>query len=247
VTTLLTVDIGNTAIKVGAWEGTSLVSVRRFKTRHNATPAAYASALTEHVDRVVLCSVVPALTGLLADLGKAASGRETMIVTHASAFDMAFQVEQPEKVGVDRLVNASAAKALYGAPALVVDFGTATKFDVVGRDGAFAGGAIAPGLRAAHDALIDRTAQLASVPLHPPPSIIGKNTLHAMQSGIVLGYVALVEGMIARMTDEIGGALTVIATGGDAGLVTPHVTSIQHDTPHLTLEGLRLIYEREQA
>src|SRR5262249_15723387 len=147
--------------------------------------------------------------------------------------------------GADRLVNAAAVVKLYGGPAIVIDFGTATTFDVISADGAYEGGAISPGIVVAHDALVSLTARLHKVDLVPPPDAIGKNPIHAMQSGIFWGYVALVEGLVKRIKASMGGEtpIKVIATGGLAPLFNQHTDVIDLIAPELTLDGLRIIYE----
>jgi type III pantothenate kinase len=152
-------------------------------------------------------------------------------------------IDKPNEVGADRIVDAVAAHQLYGGPACIVDFGTATTFDALSIEGNYLGGAIAPGIGIAHDALAEKTAQLPKVDLKPPPSPIGKNTVHAMQSGLLLGYVSLVEGMASRFREKLGPAMKVIATGGLAELVSQETDVIEIVAPWLTLDGLRIIYE----
>jgi type III pantothenate kinase len=151
--------------------------------------------------------------------------------------------DDPREVGADRIVNALAVKRLYGAPAIVIDFGTATTFDVVSAEGDYLGGAIAPGIGISAEALYRYTAKLPRIELAAPKSPIGKNTVASMQSGVILGYVCLVEGMIARFQKELGGKARVVATGGLAGVIAKETTVIEAVNPDLTLEGLRLIYE----
>ncbi len=156
---------------------------------------------------------------------------------------MQILIDKPSEVGADRIVDAAAAFHLYGGPACIVDFGTATTFDAISIQGDYLGGAIAPGIGISRDALAERTAQLPKVDLHPPPSPIGKNTIHAMQSGLLYGYVGLVEGMVARFRGELGPEMKVIATGGLAELVARETACINFVSPWLTLDGLRMIYE----
>jgi type III pantothenate kinase len=166
------------------------------------------------------------------------------VVSSTTRTGVRLAVDQPEQVGADRIVNSAAVKALYGGPAIVIDFGTATTFDVVTRDGAYAGGAIAPGIGIASDALVSRAARLHKVDLVPPPCAIGTNTIHAMQSGIFWGYVGLVEGLVKRLRAEMReDGVKIIATGGLAPLFQQHSTIIDQIASELTLDGLRVIYE----
>jgi type III pantothenate kinase len=153
------------------------------------------------------------------------------------------ETENPAQAGIDRIVNALAARERYRAPALVIDFGTATKFDVVSAAGRFVGGAIAPGLGAAVEALLARAPHLPHVPLERPAHAIGKNTVASMQAGAFLGYVGLVEGLLGRMLRELGQEATVVATGGLAPLIAPEVQRIDHLDPDLTLDGIRRVWE----
>jgi type III pantothenate kinase len=155
--------------------------------------------------------------------------------------------DNPSTIGADRIVDAAAAKAYYSLPACIVDFGTATTFDAISRDAEYLGGAIAPGINIGAEALFERTAQLPKINLAIPPSVIGKNTVHAMQSGLIFGYVGLVEGMIQRFKKELGEDTTVIATGGLASMISELIPSINHVDPWLTLDGIRLIWEMNQA
>jgi type III pantothenate kinase len=172
---------------------------------------------------------------------------EPIVVTHRTPMGIAIEIDQPEQAGADRIINAAAVHVLYGGPAIVIDFGTATTFDVVARNGAYQGGAIAPGIGVAHDALVSRTARLHKVDLVPPPCPIGKNTIHAMQSGVFWGYVGLVEGLVARLRAAVNEPdVKIIATGGLATLFDQHTAVIDLIAPELTLDGLRIIYEHNQ-
>jgi len=152
-------------------------------------------------------------------------------------------MDNPREVGADRIVHAIAARRLYGTPAIVIDFGTATVFDVISSEGDYLGGAIAPGIGISAEALYREAAQLPRIELAIPKKVIGKNTVAAMQSGVLFGYVALVEGMVDRIKEELGEEVKVIATGGLAGVIARETSAIQAVNPNLTLEGLRLIYE----
>ena len=153
-------------------------------------------------------------------------------------------IDNPQSVGADRIVDVAAAHQLYGGPACIVDFGTATTFDAVSPDGDYLGGAIAPGIGIAADALAQRTAKLPRVDIVAPPSPIGRNTVHAMQSGLLFGYIGLVEGMVSRFENILGPKMKTIATGGLAELISQHTNTLEIIAPWLTLDGLRLIFER---
>ncbi len=251
---LLAIDIGNTNIHMGLWRGSVWHRSWRARTVTDKMPDEYAvllnsflssADLTEDViGGVVIGSVVPRLTTAFVELSQRYLGVEPLVVTSRTNTGVRIAIDQPEQAGADRIVNSAAVMALYGGPAIVIDFGTATTFDVVSADGAYQGGAIAPGINLAHDALVSRAARLHKIDLEPPPSPIGKNTIHAMQSGIFLGYVALVEGLIARLKAAMGDEnIRVIATGGLAPLFQQHTTVIDTLAPELTLEGLRVIWE----
>jgi len=255
---LLTCDIGNTNITLGLWKNDQLVTSWRARTVTDKMPDEYAVLvrnflravdLNMHdIDGVAISSVVPPLTATFAELSRHNIEVEALIVTHKTDTGVRLAVDQPEQVGADRIVNAAAVKALYGGPAIVVDFGTATTFDVIGRDGAYHGGAIAPGIGIASDALVNRAARLHKVDLVPPPHPIGTNTIHAMQSGIFWGYVALTEGLVARIRADMNEPdVKIIATGGLAPLFDQHTDVIDLIAPELTLEGLRIIYQRQPA
>jgi type III pantothenate kinase len=251
---LLAVDIGNTNINFGLWRGDSWQLSWRARTISDKMPDEYAVLLRNFLSSadlgyrvitgVIICSVVPPLTSAFVEMVQRYIGIEPLVVTNQTNTGVRLDVEQPEQVGPDRIVNVAAVKVQYGGPAIVIDFGTATTFDVVSADGAYLGGAIAPGIAVAHDALVSRTARLHKVDLVPPPNPIGKNTIHAMQSGIFWGYVALVEGVVARITTAMQQEkVKIIATGGLAPLFNQHTSVIDTIAPELTLDGLRIIYE----
>lgn len=255
---LLAVDIGNTNVHLGLWtdaeQGWRLSW--RARTVENKTSDEYAVLVRNFLNSadvgygaitaVLISSVVPPLTRAFSELSERYLKQTPIIVRHDTPTGVTVAIDQPEQAGADRIVNAAAVVAYYDYPAIVIDFGTATTFDVISAEGALIGVAIAPGINLAHDALVSRAAQLHKIHLEPPPSPIGKNTIHAMQSGIFLGYLGLVEGLVARikaaMPDEQ--AITVYATGGLAVLFNQHTQIIDQIIPELTLEGLRAIYER---
>jgi type III pantothenate kinase len=196
------------------------------------------------INGVILSSVVPSLTLAFTELSQRYMNIDPLLVDHRVKTGIRLAIDQPQQAGADRIANSAAVHALYGGPAIVVDFGTATNFDVVSADGAYCGGAIAPGIGIAHDALVNMTAKLHAVDLCPPPQAIGTNTIHAMQSGIFWGYVALVEGLVKRLVAEMeADKVKIIATGGLAPLFNQHTSVIDEIAPQLTLEGLRIIYE----
>ncbi|MCS6844247.1 MAG: type III pantothenate kinase [Caldilineales bacterium] len=251
---LLCVDIGNTNIVLGLYAGGRQVSHYRMRTVHEATADEYGSAICSMLERaqvaaadldgVALCSVVPRLSQTFDEVARTYLGRDVLHVDASLDLGLRIAVDRPQEVGADRLVNSVAAYHLLGGPTCVVDFGTATKFDVVSADGVFLGGAIAPGLGIASEALFSRASKLYRVTLTHPGRVIGRNTVEAMQAGTFVGYLCLVEGMVDRIRNEVGAPMNVLATGGLAPLVAPHVDRIQRVEPWLTLEGLRLIWER---
>lgn len=255
---LLAIDIGNTNVTLGLWHQDKWLFSWRARTVPDKMPDEYAVLLRSFLEGadltyaaisgVAISSVVPRLTLAFAQLVRRYMQVEPLIVTHKTNTGVRIEIDQPEQAGADRIVNSAAVVALYGAPAIVIDFGTATTFDVVSADGAYRGGAIAPGIDISQDALVNHTARLHKVDLQPPPCVIGANTIHAMQSGVFLGYVAMIEGMVARlkaaMQDE---TVKVIATGGLAVLFDQNTSVIDLIAPELTLDGLRIIYDMNHA
>jgi type III pantothenate kinase len=249
---LLAIDIGNTNITLGAFDGDRLSATFRLTTDTGRMPDEYALAVAQllplkgvaagSIDAVALCSVVPPLTPSFIELCKSYFDVVPLEVGAGIRTGIRIDYDSPRDVGADRIVDAAAALALYGGPAIVVDIGTATVFDAVTADGNYLGGAIAPGIQIAADSLFHTTAQLRRVELAPPPAAIGKNTVHALQSGLVFGYAELVKGMVARFDHELGGGSKVIATGGYARIVSAEADIFDAVDPDLTLIGLRLIH-----
>jgi type III pantothenate kinase len=253
---LLVADVGNTNSTFGVYadESPDLVASIRTSTRHDRMPDEWYAILSpvlsakdvdiRQVTGFVISSVVPSVTRWLQRLSVDHFGIEPIIVSAGLDVGMPVDADNPLEVGADRIVNSLAALERYGAPVIAVDFGTALNFDVVDHRGHYLGGALAPGLVIALDAMTSRAARLFAVDLVPPPSAIGTNTIHAIQSGLVLGYISLVEGMIQRLSAELEGSPTVVVTGGYAELFAGHSDLIHHYDPDLTIEGLRLVWSR---
>jgi type III pantothenate kinase len=253
---LLCVDVGNTNITLGLYEGETLGPSWRLATNHERMPDEftlqllgllnYAGLSREDVDGAAIASVVPPLTGTWLEVCRKGLGCEPLVVDGTAKTGVRNLYDNPNAVGADRIVDAVAAYRLYGGPACIVDFGTATTFDAISAQGEYLGGAIAPGIGIAAEALFQRTAKLPRVDLARPPSAIGRNTTHSMQSGLLFGYVGLVEGMVARFRKELGPLMRVIGTGGLAEVIARETPVIEILAPWLTLDGLRMVYEMNQ-
>jgi type III pantothenate kinase len=251
---LFAIDVGNTQILMGVYEGDKLLFHWRLSTDRARTVDEFGilartlfnldDLAAEDVERIVISSVVPPLDGVLERLGSEYFGVEPLFVSPGLVHDMPVRYEPVSDVGSDRIVNALAARELYGKPAIVVDFGTATTFDVVDADGAYVGGTIAPGIGISADALTTRAARLPRVDIARPQQVIGRNTVESMQAGIFFGYVDLVDGLIERLRGELPGEPVVVATGGWANAIAAECPRIARVDPLLTLTGLRLIAER---
>ncbi|MGI9861068.1 type III pantothenate kinase [Moorella naiadis] len=251
---LLAIDVGNTNIVMGIFAGRELKCHWRVASDRQKTAdeyglivhqlAHYQGLKIQDIKAVALASVVPTLTQVLAEMIAKQLGCQPFIIGPGVKTGMPIRFDNPREVGADRIVNGVAVYELYGGPAIVVDFGTATTFDAISDRGEYLGGAIAPGIGIATDALFARAAKLPRVELVRPPRIIGKNTIACMQAGIMYGFIGQVEGIITRMQAELGGRAMVVATGGLAGLIGPEVNCINKVDPMLTLEGLRIVYER---
>ena len=251
---LLTIDVGNTNLTIGLFDGETLTAHWRLSTDSHRMPDEYGLQLLgllsncghcrEQLTGICIGSVVPPITGRLVEACKAYLAASPLVVENTHCRGINILYEPPTAVGVDRLINAVAVKALYRFPACVVDFGTATTFDAIDRNANYLGGAITPGINISAEALFTRTSKLPKVDLLVPPSVIGTNTTHAMQSGLMYGYISLVEGMVARFRQHLGEDMCVVATGGLATVIGEHTTAIDHIDPWLTLTGLRLIWEQ---
>ena len=251
---LLAMDVGNTQIGLGVYEEGRWLGRFRIRTVVDRTPDEYGVLIgellarlglsPEGLDRAILGSVVPPVTEALESLLQGWLGRVPLVVGPGVRTGLDIRVDQPSEVGADLVAGAVAAFDRFGGACLVVDFGTATTFTGVDPAGCLVGVAIAPGLATAADALSKRAALLPEVPLQPPPRALGRNTREAMQSGLVFGYVGLVRELIRRLRAELVPAARVIATGGHAAVIAPLVEEIDAVDPWLTLEGLRLIADR---
>jgi type III pantothenate kinase len=250
---LLTIDVGNTNAVFGMFDGETLVGHWRLATSADRTADEYASMLIpliehagircESVTGAVIASVVPPLTTIMAELVGRYWSVTPLVVSHELSTGFTIKYDRPREVGADRICDAVATRVLYGTPAVIIDFGTATTFNAMDAAGDYLGGAISPGINISLEALARYAAQLQPIELVAPPAAIGRNTVHAMQSGVFLGYIGLVESMTERFQRELGGRARVIATGGLSTLIGPAVPSIEVVDPLLTVKGLRLIWQ----
>lgn len=249
---LLVIDVGNTNVVFGIFEEKKLIGEWRVATHLHKTADEYGILLIDllqaqkispsKVKGAILSSVVPPLTPVFQEMTQKYFSLGTMVVTHSLKTGLQIRYDQPREIGADRIVNAAAAYQLYGGPVIIVDFGTATTFCVVSESGDYLGGAIAPGLIISADALFSRAAKLPRVELIKPKSIIGRDTVSSMQSGMIFGYVGLVNEIVQRIRREIGTDALVVATGGLSSLIAPECNAIQKIRPTLTLEGLMIIF-----
>jgi type III pantothenate kinase len=250
---LLCIDIGNTNITLGLYQESKLGPCWRLATNHDRMPDEFGIQLMgllnnkkikpRNIRNAVLASVVPPLTDRWIQVCQIYLDCIPMVIDSDVTTGVNILIDKPFEVGADRIVDAAAAYQLYGGPACIVDFGTATTFDAISVKGDYIGGAIAPGIGIAADALVQRTAKLPKVELKIPPSPIGRNTVQAMQSGLMYGYISLVEGMVARFQKVLGPDMKVIATGGLAELIAKETEVIKIVAPWLTIEGLRMLFE----
>lgn len=254
---LLTIDIGNTNITFGVYDNSQTLQHHwRIKTDHDRMADEYGIIMLglmrherlnfQQINGVAIASVVPPLTHVFEEMVQRFIKQIPLVVGTGVKTGVQIRYDSPRDVGADRIVDAAAAYKLYGGPACIVDFGTATTFDAVSEKGEYLGGAIAPGISIAAEALFSRTSKLPRVDLVRPPRAIGANTIHAMQSGLIFGYVGLVEGMVTRFRAELGQNMRVIGTGGLAETMARETKAIEIVNPWLTLEGLRLVWEMNQ-
>jgi len=254
---ILVLDVGNTNIVLGVYEGAKLVRSWRISTDKDKTCDEYGIQIRvlfqysnikhESVEAIVVSSVVPPVTPALEEMCQKYFGIAPLVVGPGVKTAMPIRYDNPKEVGADRIVNAIAAYEIYGGPLIVVDFGTATTFDAISKNGEYLGGAIAPGIGISTEALYTRAAKLPRIELTKPKTVIGKNTVSSMQAGIIYGFVGQTDGIISRMKRELGGEPIVVATGGLATLISKESTGINHVNSNLTLEGLRIVYERNKV
>ena len=254
---LLVIDVGNTQTVIGLYGDGDLLDHWRIATSAERTSDEHALLFAQFLDQhgfsfddditgIAVSSVVPRLTAALREMTDRYFRFDAVVIEPGIKSGVPILYDTPREVGADRIANAVGTLDLYGGPAVVVDFGTATTFDAISADGEYLGGAIVPGIEISMDALFARAAWLRRVELVEPRNVIGRSTVESIEAGVVYGTVALVDGMVRRFEDELGKS-TVIATGGLGGLIAPLSDTIQHHEPWLTLHGLRLIYEKNTA
>jgi type III pantothenate kinase len=254
---LLCIDIGNTNLVLGLWDKEQWCARWRIRTAREKMPDEYALLLKamlkdrgydlQDVTRVVIACVVPRLKKVFYEIFKQNCNIIPLILGPGVRSGLRIRIDNPAELGADLVADAVAAYHRLQSSCIIIDFGTATTFSAVSKEGDFIGVAIAPGLEVAADALSTSTAQLPRISLMPPVKAIGTNTVHSMQSGLIYGYVGLVEGLIRRIRKELGGDAEVIATGGLSEVLSPLTTEINHTDTELTLDGLRIIGERNEC
>ena len=250
---LLAIDIGNTNLTLGLYDSNNMAAHWRLATDYARMPDEYglqfqgllqnAKHTVKDVTGICLASVVPQITGRVTQACREYLDLEPFVVDVGIKTGIKVRYDDPKAVGADRIADAVAVMYLYGGPACVIDFGTATTFNAITKDGEYLGGAITVGINLATEALFTHAAKLPRIDLQRPPSIIGRNTVHAMQAGLLFGYVSMVEGMVDRFRKELGPGMKVIATGGLAEIVAQETDVIQIIAPWLTLDGLRLLWD----
>jgi type III pantothenate kinase len=250
---LLAIDIGNTNVVLGVFDKEKLVENWRVGTNTQITPDEYAMIFKDlfgfaglefhQIKGVIISTVVPPLLPVMIEMSRKYFKIEPLVVTHETKTGITIKYDNPKEVGADRIVNAAAAYKRYGGPLIIVDFGTATTFCAVSKNGEYLGGAISPGVKISAEALFQRASKLPRVELAKPARVIGSDTVSAMQAGIIFGYAGLVDGIVERMKRELAADARVVATGGLAELVSQETKTIQEVKPHLTLEGLCLLFE----
>ena len=252
---LLVVDVGNSNVVLGVYRDDDLLNSWRLATARERTADEYGILVKQLTDGtingalegVIVSSVVPPLNSTMASMIEKYFGVTALFVEPGVKTGIAIHVDNPQEVGADRIVNCVAVHDKYGGPSIIVDFGTATTFDVVTADAKYVGGVIAPGITISAEALFARAARLPRVDIRRPPTVIGTNTVVNMQSGLYFGYLGLVDGILARMKREVAGVKKVIATGGLASLLAQDSEYIEEVDEDLTLKGLKIIYDRNRA
>jgi type III pantothenate kinase len=250
---LLVIDLGNTNLTIGLYDREVLRSHWRLSTDHQRMPDEYGlqlqsllqncQCLDEDLEGIILSSVVPPLTERIVQACTDHMQMEPLVVNSDLKLNIRILYENPHAVGTDRIADAVAVQQQFKGPACIIDYGSATTFNALNREAEYLGGAILPGISIAADALVARTAQLPPFELKAPPSVIGRNTPHALQAGMIFGYAALTEGMVGRFREILGRDMKVIATGGHVQKIASQTTVIDHVDPWLTLNGLRLIWD----
>jgi type III pantothenate kinase len=248
---LLAVDVGNTQTVFGLFEGERLAEQWRVATEPRRTGDELGVTLSgfldlEDVSGVCVSSSVPALVRSYGEFAERWASAPLLVLGPGTRTGIAIRYDDPREVGPDRIANAVAAGAIHGGPCIVVDFGTSTNFDAVAANGDFVGGVLAPGIEISMDALFARAARLTKIDFVEPPTVIGKTTTASLQAGLVYGFAGQVDGIVERMRDELDRDARVIATGGLAPLIAPHARTVQEVDPFLTLQGLRLVWERNR-
>ncbi len=251
---ILVVDVGNTNVVLGIYEGDTLTHSWRLATARERTADEYGvlvqqltMGIAKPLDGAIVSSVVPPLNGAIESMIKKYFQVDPLFVEPGVKTGIAVAVDNPLEVGADRIVNSVAAYDKFGGPLIIVDFGTATTFDVVTKDGKYVGGVIAPGINISAEALFARASRLPRVDIRRPETVVGTNTVVNMQSGLYFGYLGLVDGILARMKKEVPGVKRVIATGGLATLLADDSEFIDEVDPDLTLRGLKIIYDRNRT
>ncbi len=253
---LLAIDIGNTSIAIGIFQGKKLIQQWKIRAEREKTSDEYGITLLNllstsgqegaGIESAIISSVVPPLTPVFQELIKNLFEVQALVVGPGLKTGMPILYENPLEVGADRVVAAVAAFAKYGGPAIVVDFGTATTFDAISSQGEYLGGAIAPGIQIGAEALYLKTAKLPRIEIKKPQRAIGRTTVSSMQSGLYFGYIGLISRIIEEMRKELGGEAITISTGGFAAQISHEISSIRFHEPSLVLEGLRIVYERNR-
>lgn len=253
---ILVIDVGNTNIVLGLYDGKNLLHDWRLSTNRSSTADEYGMTMynlfqhagikLDQVEGVIISSVVPPLMFVLEQLCLKYVKKAPLIVGPGVKTGLNIRYENPREVGADRIVNAVAAIEMYGSPVIVVDFGTATTFDYIDEAGQYIGGAVAPGIGISTEALYQRAAKLPRIELVKPKSVVGRNTVASMQAGIIFGFAGQVDGIVDRIREEFGTNPKVVATGGLAELISKESRTIETTNQLLTLQGLRIIYERNQ-